>query len=361
MRVALVCPYSVTYPGGVGAQVLGLAAALRRGGHVADVIAPCDGEPPPGVLTTGRSLRIPVNGSIAPMSPTPSSARRTTSLLRVGNYDVIHLHEPLAPSITIPALLSTAAPLVGTFHAAGHRTPYRWSAPVLRPLSRRLRARVAVSESARSLAAQHLGGTYEIIPNGIDLRTFAPRQAARPSSGPPTVLFLGRHEDRKGLSVLLEAFTALPVDARLLVAGTGPQTARLREQFGDADRVTWLGWLDDAGKVEHLFAADVVCAPSLHGESFGLVLLEALAAGCAVVASDIVGYRDLLSRAPGAARLVPPGDPGALRRVLLELLGDPALLRSLGDAGTAATLGHGRGLGLDELATCYLSVYRAVT
>lgn len=234
------------------------------------------------------------------MAPHPAAAWRTRRALGQGGHDVVHLHEPLAPSITIPALLLASAPLVGTFHAAGERTPYRAPglAPVARRLARRLRVRVAVSDAAAELAQRHLGGCYHVVGNGLDPTRFAsPRP---PLAVPRSILFLGRDEPRKGLPVLLRALRSLSDDVVLRVADPGCPTGRP----GADPRVRWLGPLDEAAKVDELQRASVVCAPSLGGESFGLVLLEAMAAGTPVVASDLPGYR----AATGSDRPdLPPG------------------------------------------------------
>lgn len=353
MKIALVCPYSMSVPGGVQHQVLGLAGELRLLGHDVDVIAPCDGAPPAGVVVAGRSLRFRVNGSVASMAPTPVAARRVLSLLASGGYDVVHLHEPLAPSITIPALASSAAPLVGTFHAAGDRTPYRWFGPPLRRLARRLDARVAVSEPARQLAERYLGGTYETLPNGIDPLPY--RSTAPTPTGERMVLFLGRHEPRKGLGVLLEAFTSLPDDAALWVCGDGPATSSLRRRFAHDGRIRWLGRVSDTEKLGHLRAASIVCVPATQGESFGMVLLEAMAAGAPIVASDLPAHRAVTRGR--AAVLVPPGDAAALAAGLKRVLHDPLLAAELRAAGTTRV----EDFGLDALARRYAGIYERVS
>jgi len=214
--VGLVCPYSMSVPGGVQDQVLGLARSLSRRGHEVVVIAPGRvADPTIGSVSTGRSFRYRVNGSVAPIAPQPTAALRALAAIADHRLDVLHLHEPMAPSITLAALVAHQAPLVGTFHAAGDHTPYPVFAPPLRLLARRLDARVAVSDSARDLAATHMPGDYEVLFNGIDLRPFD--GPAPPRTTRPTVLFLGRHDPRKGLGVLLRAARALPRDVLLWV------------------------------------------------------------------------------------------------------------------------------------------------
>lgn len=349
MRIAVVCPYDLGATGGVQAQVLGLAQAFGALGHHVEVLAP-------GVLaegmsstvtTVGRSLRVPVNGSVAPMAPHPGAAARTVGRLRAGRFDVVHLHEPLAPSITVPALLCGAAPTVGTFHAAGDRTPYRWAAPVARWAARRLTVRVAVSEAAASLAGRYLGGSYLLVPNGV------PPAAAPVTQGRTrerAVLFLGRHEPRKGLAVLLAAAAHLPDDVEVWVAGEGPQSGALRSAAPVGRHIRWLGRLSDDEKGERMARAQVLCAPSLGGESFGVVLAEAMAAGLPVVASDLSGYRAAVGEA--AAVFVPPGDAVALADGLRRVLGDPALAERLRSAGAE----RARGLSMVATARRYVEL-----
>ncbi|MFZ4519870.1 MAG: glycosyltransferase family 4 protein, partial [Microthrixaceae bacterium] len=330
MRVGLVCPYSLSFPGGVQGQVLALASSLRRRGVEARVLAPCDGPPPETfVIPLGKSVPTASNGSVAPVAPDPAAQLRTIRALWDEEFDVVHLHEPLAPGPTVTTLLLRPAPLVGTFHAAGSQPAYTALAPLVRWGAERLDRRVAVSEDARDLAAGHLGGEYELLFNGVEVHRFA-TASPWPDEGRPTVLFLGRHEPRKGLEVLLRAVPQLPADARVWVAGTGPATEELRARYTDP-RIEWLGRIDDAERDRRLAGATVFCAPSLGGESFGIILLEAMAAGTPVVASAIEGYAkvatapgpDGVSPAAPAAVLVEPDDPSALGAALADLLGDP--------------------------------------
>jgi phosphatidylinositol alpha-mannosyltransferase len=322
MRIAQICPYSLSVPGGVQSQVLGLARALRELGHEARVLAPCDGPPPdPMVTPLGKSVPTAVNGSIAPIAPDPACALRTIHALRNEGFDVLHLHEPLSPGPTLTALVSSDTPRVGTFHAAGAATAYERKLRFIGSrLARRLNVRVAVSEDARLTAAANLPGKYEVLFNGIEIDRFAtatpwPQKAGR------TILFIGRHEPRKGLAVLLEAMQYLPSDVHLWVAGHGPQSAVLRAQYAHDERIEWLGRVSDVEKRERLRAADVFCAPSTEGESFGIVLLEAMAARTPVVASEIHGYRTV-AREGHDALLVPPLDSVALAKGLAQVLDD---------------------------------------
>ena len=322
VRIGIICPYSLTVPGGVQMQVLGLARALSRGGHPTRVLGPCDGPPPdPNVTPLGNSLPTIANGSIAPVAPDPSCQLRAIRAMRDESFDVIHVHEPLAPGPTMTALLVRPAPLIGTFHAAGGSLAYDLLPRATRFLAGRLDHRVAVSPDARDMARNALGGTYDLLYNGVEL---APYRSAEPARAPdPTILFIGRHEPRKGLGVLLGALRMLPPGVRLQIAGSGSETAALQARSASDPRIEWLGTVTDSEKIALLKGADVFCAPSLRGESFGIVLLEAMAAGTAVVASDLSGYRNVAR--PGTdALLVPPGDAEQLAAALRRVLSDPS-------------------------------------
>ena len=322
MRVGMVCPYSLSIPGGVQAQVLGLARELRLTGIDVRVLAPCDGPPPePGITTLGASLPTAANGSVAPIAPDLPAQIRLIKALWNEEFDVLHIHEPLAPGVGITTVLMQAAPMVGTFHAAGRSSAYRWINRGCRALRSRLEIACAVSADAEALASRWLGGTYERVFNGIDVDRFA-HAAPTPTQG-PTVFFVGRHEERKGLRVLLEATRLLPSDVHIWVAGDGEQTVALREEFAAEDRIEWLGRISEEEKRSRLAGATVFCAPSLGGESFGIVLLEAMAAGTTIVASDIAGYSDV-TREGSDARLVRPNDAVALAEALgVALAGGP--------------------------------------
>lgn len=354
MRIGLVCPYSLTVPGGVQGQVLGLARALRARGHHTRVLAPCDGPPPDsGVTPLGNSIPTAANGSVAPLAPDPSAALRTIRALRDEEFDVVHLHEPLAPGPTMTALLIHPAPTVGTFHAAGESASYRWLNPVVRWLSNHLDLRCAVSADARALAERYLGGSYELVWNGIEIDRYALAEPVKADG--PTIFFCGRHEPRKGLAVLLAALAELPSDVRVWVASDGPETARLKARSAGDPRIEWLGRLSDAEKASRLRGASVFCAPSLGGESFGVVLLEAMAAGTPIVASDLPGYRNV-ARPQQDAVLVPPGDARALADALRRVLSDEALAARLKAAGEA----RAATFSMDRLAELYLGFYERV-
>ena len=352
MRIGMICPYSLTVPGGVQTQVLGLARALRRKGHACRVLAPCDGPPPDaGVTPLGLSLPTAANGSVAPVAPDPSAQLRTIRAMRDEAFDVVHLHEPLAPGPTTTALLTKPAPLLGTFHMAGRSLSYELMPNVVRYLAGRLDDRVAVSEDARRMARDSLGGEYELTFNAVELRRYDDSPVFERES--PTILFVGRHEERKGLRVLLDAAAFLPPDVRIWIAGDGPQTASLRSAFAGDPRLEWLGTISEGEKIARMKGADVFCAPSLHGESFGVVLLEGMAAGTPVVASDIPGYANA-ARQGRDARLFAPGDVAALAAALRDVLRD--------DTARAALVASGREraeeFSMAALADFYLGRYQ---
>ena len=350
MRVGLVCPYSLTIPGGVQGQVMGLARSLRRMGVEARVLAPCDGPPPDESVTPlGNSLPTAANGSIAPLAPDPPAQLRTIRVLRDERFDIVHIHEPLAPGPSNTAAVMKSAPLLGTFHRAGHSTAYQFLRPIVQAVANRLDYRCAVSEDARRLAQGQLGGHYEVVFNGVELD--AP--SADPFVSPvPTIFFVGRHEPRKGLGILIDALQYLPDEVRLWVGGDGPETDGLKTRTGDSSRVEWLGRISDAEKQARLRGADVFCAPSLFGESFGVVLLEAMAARTPIVASDLDAYA-IVARPGRDALLSKPGDPAALAAALKRVLFDQDTADSLVKSG----LGRAQQFSMDTLAERYAEIY----
>lgn len=354
MRIGLVCPYSLTVPGGVQSQVLGLARALRTLGNEVRVLGPCDGPPPDaGVTPLGNSIPTAANGSIAPLAPDLSAQLRFIRAVRDEGFDLLNLHEPIAPGATMTACVVKPTPLVGTFHAAGVSGSYRWGRVGVRWLANRLDLRCVVSDDALELASRYLGGRYERVFNAIEVDTFA--SATPTPSDAPTIFFLGRHEDRKGLAVLLEASARLPRDVRIWIAGEGPETERLRARWAGDPRMEWLGRLSDDEKAQRMRGASLYCAPSLRGESFGVVLLEAMAAGTPIVASDLPGYHKVV-RGGTDGLLVPPGDPNALAAGILRLLGD----RSEADALVASGRVRAEQFSMHELALRYTDLYQQV-
>jgi phosphatidyl-myo-inositol alpha-mannosyltransferase len=348
MRVIMTCPYSLSRPGGVQGQVLGLSRELRALDVDVRIVAPCDGPPPePGVVCVGPTVEWESNGSISPIATGAATARRTIEAVRDITPDLVHMHEPAVPGPNLPIFMGFKGPMVGTFHIAGDM-PQRWIMPAVRVLMQRLVARVAVSDAARSLAQEFLAGDYTVLWNGIDVDRYAIGPAT--SAKRPTALFIGRHEPRKGLDVLLDAWNGLDRDAVLWIVGTGPQTDELRARR--VRNVEWLGVLSDDEIAQRLRGATVLCAPARGGESFGLVLLEAIAAGTPIVASDIEGYRNV-ARPEREAVVFPPGDPTALRSALRRVLDDASLRSSLVDAGRD----RASEFSMRRLAEAYVRVY----
>jgi phosphatidylinositol alpha-mannosyltransferase len=327
----MICPYSLSIPGGVQAQVMGLSRELRSMGVEVRVLAPCDGPPPATFVTPlGNSLPTAANGSIAPLAPDLPCQLRTIRALADEEFDVLHLHEPFLPGPPQTALLLRTAPIIATFHSAGESASYKYLRRPIQRAAENLDHRVAVSKDARELVHRYIGGEYEILYNGVELDQIRGTPAV--DAPGPTIFFCARHEERKGLDVLLRALQLLPADVTLWVAGTGPDTDRLKAEYAHDSRVVWLGRPTDPEKFARLKGADVFCAPSLHGESFGVVLIEAMAAGTAIVASSLDGYRNVATDGVDAV-LVEPGDAEDLAKALAEVLANPRLRAQLTAAG----------------------------
>jgi phosphatidyl-myo-inositol alpha-mannosyltransferase len=351
LRIAMVSPYSVSVPGGVQAQVLGLARELRRIGHEVRVLAPCDGPPPePFVTPLGNSLPTAANGSVAPLAPDPSAALRTIRALNDEAFDVIHLHEPIVPGPTVTALLLKLAPTVGTFHAAGDSTSYRVLNKTARWAAEHLSVRVAVSESAKELANRYLDGEYTILFNGIEVQRYSRPSTQRETS--PTIFFCGRYEPRKGLEVLLQAMAHLPKNVKLWIASDGVGIDDLQNTYGADERISWLGRITEEDKLDRLARCTTFCAPSLRGESFGIVLLEAMAAGAALVASNISGYNNVATHETNAL-LVEPGNPVALAEALYMAMTNIAVREHVVAGGHA----RAEDFSMQRLAQLYVEIY----
>ena len=341
MRIALVSPYSFTYPGGVGRHVEALAHELLHEGHDVRLLAPYDPDdrlarashrgarpdarPAPDYLVSlGRTVGLPSNGSVSNLSVAPSAVATLGRELRHGGYDIVHVHEPNAPLVSWYAVEAARSPLVGTFHCYSTSSFANNTAALIgaRRLYNKLHVRVAVSEAAQWTAQRFYGGRYRIVPNGVDLHAARPADGGR-ADGPLQLLFLGRAEERKGLPVLLRAYEglrAVGVDVRLTVAGATPE--EVQPFLLDTEGIEIAGRVTEDEKWALLGQADLLCAPSLGGESFGMVLTEALASGTPAVCSDIAGYRDVVRDGLDGV-LVPPGNPTALGAALHELGGDP--------------------------------------
>lgn len=343
LRVGLVCPYDLDVPGGVQNHVRDLAEALLERGHHVSVLAPSESGAalPSYVVPAGGAMPVPYNGSVARLSFGPVVASRVRRWLREGAFDVIHLHEPAAPSLSLLALWTAECPVVATFHTSNVRSrAMSASASILRPSLEKITARIAVSEYARSTLVQHIGGEPVVIPNGVYVdryRDAAVREDWR-SSG-PTLAFVGRiDEPRKGLGVLLDALPGVVEahpDTRLLVVGGGDAEAVLRRlPAGLREHVRLLGRVDDAEKASALRSADVYVAPNTGGESFGIVLIEAMAAGTTVLASDLPAFRRVLGDGRYGA-VFGNGDAADLEHQVCRLLDDPEERDRLRAAATA--------------------------
>jgi len=350
----MVCPYSLSVPGGVQAQVMGLARELRKMGVEVRVLGPCDGPPPATFVTPlGNSLPTAANGSLAPLAPDPSAALRTMRALDDEAFDVLHLHEPFAPGPTMTAMLLHPAPVIATFHAAGESASYQYLKAPIKAAAKNIAHSVAVSKDAMELVQRYVGGEYEILFNGVELDEY--RNAKPHPTDGPTIFFCGRHEERKGLDVLLAAMAEMDADVHLWIGSSGPDTDRLRNRYSEDSRIEWLGRLSDADKIARLRGADVFCAPSLHGESFGVVLIEAMAAGTAIVASALDGYRNVATDDVDAV-LVEPGDIAALAAGLKRVLYDTELNSQLCAAGDL----RAADFSMATLASCYAARYHQI-
>jgi phosphatidyl-myo-inositol alpha-mannosyltransferase len=367
MRIGLVCPYQWDVPGGVQYHVRDLARTLRGMGHHVEILTPAEREESlddEWMTFAGRTVPVPYNGSMASMQFGPISAARVRRWLRDGHFDVVHVHEPTAPSVSLLVCMIAKGPIVATFHAATTRS--KWLAalgPWARPWLERISGRIAVSDFARRVQVEHLGGDAVIIPNGVHVSAFAEGPSlpgiTRGVDG-PTIGFLGRFDEpRKGLPVLLEAMRTvvrMHPGARLLIAGRG-DADEVRGLIGDDLRahVALLGELTEADKAAFLRSVDIYCAPNLLGESFGVVLIEALAAGAPIVASDLDAFVRVLEDGE-AGVVVRRGDPTALADALCGLLADPARMAELSARGARAAAVYD----WDVLARRILAVYEMV-
>lgn len=326
------CPYVWDVPGGVQAHVRDLAEALLGRGHDVSVFTPAEDDAglPPYCVGAGKPVPVPYNGSVARLLLGPVSAGRTRRWLRRGRFDLLHVHEPVAPSVSFLACMFTDRPVVATFHTSNPRSRAMSAfEPFFIPALEKVSARIAVSEAARRTTNEHLGGDAIVIPNGVAVERFERAGAFPGHPDGRTLAFLGRiDEPRKGLSVLLDAMTQLPADVRLLVAGPG--TAQLDPAL--VDRVELLGLVDEPTKASLLRSADLYVAPNTGGESFGIVLLEAMAAGAAVVASDLDAFRRVLADGR-AGCLFPTGDSAGLAAAIAALLADDVRRLELAAAG----------------------------
>jgi len=364
MRIGLVCPYSLDVPGGVQNHVKDLAEALIARGHDVSVLAPTESDDlPPYVVAAGRTTPVTYNGAVARLSFGPVVAARVRRWLREGRFDVLHLHEPATPSLSLLALWAAECPVVATYHSASTRSrALSASAAILRPSLEKIAARIAVSEDSRDFQVSHVGGEPVIIPNGVYVERFAGaarREEWRGTEG--TLAYVGRlGEARKGFDVLASAFGRVAAQRpglRLLVVGGGDvEQARGLLAPGVREQVTFLGRASDEDKASALRTADVFVAPNTANESFGIVLVEAMAAGATVLASDLPAFKRVLDGGRSGA-LFHIGDVDDLADGLAGLLDDPAQ-RAVLDAAAALAV---RRYDWSAVAGQILRVYETIT
>jgi phosphatidylinositol alpha-mannosyltransferase len=365
MKVGIVCPYDWSAPGGVQVHVRDLAVALQRLGHEVSVLAPCedDSELPAYVVSSGRPVSLAYNGSKARVAFGPVSTRRLRRWLREGDFDVLHVHEPASPSVSILSCWSARGPIVATWHSSMERSRALAAMySLVQTALEKVSARIAVSEAARQTLVEHMGGDAVLIPNGVDCSAFG---HSEPLPGWPgeggSLFFIGRiDEPRKGLQVLL---AALPLIAekhpgvRLLVAGPGDVEEFQKELAPEVrERVTFLGLVSEEDKARAFVSADIYVAPNTGGESFGIVLLEAMASGTPVLASDLEAFRRVCDDGRAGASFVNE-DPVDLARAAIELLDDA------GERERLRREGHLRAREFDweTVAKRVLEVYESVT
>jgi len=365
VKVGIVCPYDWSAPGGVQVHVRDLAVALQRLGHEVSVLAPCDDdiELPPYVVSAGGAVTLSYNGSKAKVAFGPVTTRRVRKWIRKGDFDVLHVHEPLSPSVSILSCWAARGPVVATWHSSMQRSRALAAMyPLAQTALEKVSARIAVSEAARQTLVEHMGGDAVLIPNGVDCSAFG---GVDPLPGWPgeggSLLFLGRiDEPRKGLQVLLEAMPAIAErhpDVRLLVAGPGDV-----DEFRDAlapevaARVEFLGLVSEEVKARAFVSADLYVAPNTGGESFGIVLLEAMASGTPVLASDIEAFRRVVDDGRAGATFVNE-DPADLASVAVALLDDAGERARLGREG----LLRAQEFDWETVAQRVVEVYDAVT
>jgi phosphatidylinositol alpha-mannosyltransferase len=342
LRIGVCAPYDLGRDGGVNSHIRAQARALRNLGHDVCVFGASSAPLGDGELAVSACVSLVIGGTETGIGVDPRAWRRVAQLFRTARFDVLHIHEPLMPLVPWFALGQAAAPVVATFHThreQGHRWYGRYRR-VLAPLMRRVCTRLAVSDAARRTVARDFPGDYEVVPNGIDVDRFR-QSAARPPDMPGPlhfVLFVGRLEPRKGVDRLIQAMTIVQQhapDARLVIVGDGPDRAALEATSRDLGvQVTFTGRVPDDVLPAYYRAADVVCSPALGGESFGIVLLEAMAAGRPIVATRIEGYVELVGGS-GSARLVDVDDSVALAHEITSLLAAPELRRAMGARGAA--------------------------
>ena len=361
MKIGMVTPYNWSNPGGVRSHIQGLSAALMDRGHQVDVLAPADDPEvlPHNVTYGGKPINVAYNGSVAGLTFGVGATRRVRGWIREGDFDIVHVHEPLAPSLSVLTCWAARGPIVGTWHLSTDRSRTLSAAyAIAQTALEKLRARIAVSEDARRTLVSHVGGDAVLIPNGVRVHDF---QGARSEAGGlPRVLFLGRlDEPRKGFAVLADALEAIVTahpTVQVRVAGPGDASdAMAAIAPGLRGNVTFLGRVDDVQKSEVFRSSQVYVAPHLGGESFGIVLVEAMAAGTPVVASDLPAFRRVLGEG-SYGHLFARGDGAALAKATITLLDDAAQRDALRSAGRERANDFDWDIVVDEVLAVYDSV-----
>ena len=342
MKIGLVTPYIYPLPGGVNAHVGYLYEHLRTRGHDVRIISSTHGlqrSSEGDIIRLGRGVSIPANGSVGTLTISPRYLAQVRELLDHERFDLLHFHEPFVPFLSLVTLRESTSVNIATFHAyTGWSPAYEFGRRMLASYARRLHGRIAVSAAARFFIDRYFPGDYKVIPNGVDTARFRDAEPIeRWRDGTPNLLFVGRFEERKGLLDLLKAYRLLRRsgwNCRLLVIGRGPQEREARRYIATRrlGGVELLGRVSDEEKARYFATADVYVSPATGRESFGIVLLEAMAAGAPIVCSDIHGYKGVVQR-DRQALLVPPHDPKALAGTLAELLRDPQRREEMGRAG----------------------------
>ncbi|GGW11207.1 GDP-mannose-dependent alpha-(1-2)-phosphatidylinositol mannosyltransferase [Streptomyces narbonensis] len=363
MRIGIVCPYSWDVPGGVQFHIRDLAEHLIRLGHEVSVLAPADEDTPlpPYVVSAGRAVPVPYNGSVARLNFGFLSAARVRRWLHDGTFDVVHIHEPTSPSLGLLTCWAAQGPIVATFHTSNPRSRAMIAAyPILQPALEKISARIAVSEYARRTLVEHLGGDAVLIPNGVDVDFFARAEPKKEWQG-ETLGFIGRiDEPRKGLPVLMRALPRILTErpgARLLVAGRGDEEEAVASLPAEMrSRVEFLGMVSDEDKARLLRSVDVYVAPNTGGESFGIILVEAMSAGAPVLAADLDAFAQVLDQG-GAGELFANEDADALADAAIRLLGDEARRAELSARGSS----HVRRFDWSTVGADILAVYETVT
>ncbi len=344
MKIGLVTPYVYPLPGGVTQHVRYLYENLRLRGHDVRILTSSHGlqrASEGDIIRIGKGFSMPVNGSVGTITLSPRFVSQVRAMLEREQFDLLHFHEPFVPFLSPIILRLSTSVNVATFHAYGGFSPsYEFGSKVMKGEAARLHGRIAVSGAARHFIDRYFPGEYKVIPNGVDVDRF--RRAvplARWQDGTRNLLFVGRFEPRKGLLELLKAYRILRktgCDCRLLVVGTGPLSREARRYVATRrlKGVEFLGRVSDEEKAQLFRTAEVYISPATGGESFGIVLLEAMAAGTAIVASDIHGYKGVIRRGREGL-LVPPNEPKEIAGAIARLLRDDPLRFAMGDAGRA--------------------------